>query len=148
MFHTGFLYALSKKEIDRMARNPFTSEELLELQSNKYVESVTRFNVTFTHEFRKRVLDDNKIGISIRETLCSCGIQPSILGTHRYRNLVRRFVKQSERFNGFDRTPGSGRKKSLDFTNPSEEIQYLKERNEYLAQENEFLKKLRALKKG
>jgi len=130
-----------------MGRNYFTEEQIKELDSNKYVEKVSKSNVVFTIEFKHKLYGLLIDGYGPTEALRELGINPKVLGQKRIDALSARIRKQAKREEGFGRTKSHRRAKKLIFNSPGEEIKYLKEQLAYQKEEIEFLKKLEALEK-
>ncbi len=128
-----------------MGKNEFTKEQIERLKENHYVQKVNEKQIVFTHEFRELCLIEYAKGVSPKEIFDTTGIGYHELGGCRVYSCIQRFKKQSQREEGFERIPGSGRPKNKKFETADEENRYLKDQIEYLKQENEFLKKLKAL---
>lgn len=117
-----------------MPRNYFTDEQMEELSKSKWVEKVSRANVTFTNEFKLDVIGKLRTDTP-RNILPLYGINPTILGSDRLRNLKYRLKAMNARPEGFRRKKTERRK----FKDDGDQIQYLKE---CLAEAKEINQKL------
>lgn len=129
-----------------MARKLFSSEEIIELQANPYVQNVSEKSITYTPEFRELFNREYQMGKLPKQIFRDAGFNPSVLGKDRIFSLKKRTKIMADRLEGFDdiRKNNPGRPSTKDLT-PEEEINYLKHRIKYLEQENEFLKKMKFL---
>jgi len=128
-----------------MAKIKFTQEEIEAFKVNPYVTQVSEKTVSFSREFKERLIQESRTGKAHSKILSDLGIDEKVLGAERAKSLFKRVRKQSVRPEGFSRTKPIGRPKKVIFASVEEENRYLKDRMEYLEQENEFLKKLKAL---
>lgn len=128
-----------------MAKVKFTQEEIEALKGNPYVTRVSEKSVSFSQEFKEKLILECRTGKSRLRILRDLGIDAKVLGATRVNCLFRRVRKQATRPQGFTGAKPVGRPKKVTFASVDEENRYLKDRMEYLEQENEFLKKLQAL---
>lgn len=128
-----------------MAKIKFTQEEIEAFKSNPYVTRVSDKSVSFSQEFKEKLILESRTGKAHSKILSDLGIDEKVLGAKRTDSLFKRVRKQSARPERFGRTKPIGRPKKVIFASVEEENRYLKDRMEYLEQENEFLKKLKAL---
>jgi len=128
-----------------MAKIKFTQEEIEAFKDNTYVIRVSDKSVSFSQEFKEKLILESRAGKAHSKILSDLGIDGKMLGAKRTDSLFKRVRKQSDRPERFGRTKPIGRPKKMIFASVEEENQFLKDRMEYLEQENEFLKKLKAL---
>ncbi len=132
-----------------MGKNYFTDEQIKDLESNPYIENVTKKSIKYSEEFKIEFWNRyNNNDESPSVILTSLGIDPHILGVKRISNIVQRIKKESQRLEGFKdtRKHNNGRPKTKDMT-PEEKIAYLEHKIAYQQQEIEFLKKIRFVEK-
>ena len=136
----------SKAGGERVERKRFTSEELVELRCNPYVERVSETIITYTTEFKERFAVEYATGKLPSVILRECGFDVSVLGRKRKESLTKRIKEYAQRPEGFRdmREGNSGRHSGKELTD-AEKIQQLEHQVKYLKQENEFLKKIRFL---
>ena len=128
-----------------MAKVIFTQEEIEVFKGNQYVTRVSEKSVSFSQDFKGKLILESRTGKSHAKILRDLGIDARVLGAVRVECLFRRVRKQAAKPEGLERTKPVGRPKKITFASVEDENRYLKDRMEYLEQENEFLKKLKAL---
>lgn len=133
-----------------MPRNYFTEEQIEKLKNNPSVLKVTKAQVVFTDEFKKKFIELLERGYGPTYALVELGIDPKILGKNRIDKLARRMREFSARPEGIQRKENSSKgkprkKKVLTFENDTQALEYYKEYTKMLEQELEFVKKIRAL---
>ena len=125
-------------------KNPFTREQIEQLQANQYVKSISASTIRFTEEFKKYFYEKHKSGISARQIFSECGIDPNILGDSRidgFRYTLNKYAKREEGFS--DNRQGNYRHSPQQGEEALEtRIKRLEHELAYTRQEVEFLKKL------
>ncbi|WP_341472433.1 HTH domain-containing protein, partial [Clostridium rectalis] len=66
-----------------MSNKLFTKEEINILSKNKYVKKVTSKGITYTDEFKKNFITENKTGKLPRQIFEECCFDIEILGIKR-----------------------------------------------------------------
>lgn len=128
-----------------MSNHNFTEEQMKELQSNRYVSSVSKRCIKFSHsfweEFHKRYLSGEN-----RYDICaSMGLNPMILGAKRLEYICRTIRNSAGMPIKKQKRPASDTKYS---EMPQQEaIKAMETELTYLRQEVEFLKKISQLAK-
>lgn len=127
-------------------KNPLSKREVELLRSNPYVASVTTQTVRFTEEFKRLAYEGKQKGISLSETLQSCGIDPEVLGASRIEGLSYTLNKKARQESGFsDGRSGNYRRPAKTGEETVEQrLRQLENELAYTRQEVEFLKKLQA----
>jgi len=122
--------------------NYFTDEQIAELRANEYVDRVSRTNVYFNDEFKKKFWEMYKERDMLpSEIYALLGVDHRILGRKRVQGFARNLKKKHERTTG--ETTVYVKKLDQHATRtPDRQIARLKAENKYLKQENEFLKKI------
>ena len=124
----------------QMIKNPFSDEDIKLLSQNPNVESITRTNITFTSEFKRRFYEAKKAGKSIRSILQENGITPDILGENRIKNLSWRINRMAKRESGFSDLRSQHAKYSCELSE-QERLINLERRVLLLEAQIDFLKK-------
>ena len=133
-----------------MPRNYFTDEQAEELNKTGYVSKISKASVIFTEDFKIKYLNLLNSGTTPSNALVELGINPKILGKRRIANLTSRVRQFSKRPEGFARKKNSSagrprKKKTPNFENDKQALEYYKEYSLKLEQELEFVKKIQAL---
>ncbi len=133
-----------------MPRNYFTDEQIEELNKSGYVSKISKASVIFTEDFKIKYLNLLNSGITPSNILRELGINPKTLGQARIYRLTRNIKEFSKRPEGFARKKNSStgrprKKKTPNFENDKQELEYYKEYSLKLEQELEFVKKIQAL---
>ena len=134
-----------------MNQKPFTEKEMKELQKHPYVQSVTSTVITYTDEFRRIFIAEDRDGKLPREIFRDHGFDVDLLGGSRIRKSAYRWRKVYKEqgigaLSDARKQPGHGRKKkelSLEEKNAKLEAQI-----QLLKAENELLKKLEMMERG
>ncbi|MBQ0040957.1 MAG: hypothetical protein KBS56_02920 [Clostridiales bacterium] len=66
-----------------MARSIFTEDQVNALRSNQYVESVTSRRITYTLEFKKKFVEEYRLGKGPRQIFKDAGFDVDALGYKR-----------------------------------------------------------------
>lgn len=74
-----------------MSNKLFTKKELEILSKNKYVKNVSIRGITYTDEFKKIFIADNKKGKFPRKIFKECGFDINILGIERIKSAGNRW---------------------------------------------------------
>jgi transposase len=134
-----------------MDKKHFTEKEMKELLDNPYVVSVTSTLITYTNEFKRIFIAQDKDGKMPREIFRDNGFDVDLLGGSRMRKAAYRWRKayKEQGLEGLKDTrkfPNENRQKrelSLEEKNARLEVQ-----NQLLKAENELLKKLDMMERG
>ncbi len=125
-------------------KNPFTEEQIEQLQVNQHVRSISASTIRFTEEFKRYFYEKHKSGISARQIFSECGIDPDVLGDSRidgFRYTLNKYAKREEGFS--DNRQGNYRHAPQQGEEALEtRIKRLEHELAYTRQEVEFLKKL------
>ena len=124
--------------------NPFTREQMEQLQDNQYVKSISTSTIRFTEEFKRYFYQQSKSGMSSKDIFLACGIDPDILGVKRIEGFRYTLNKQAKRDEGFtDKRQNNYRRPAKNGEETVEiRIKQLEHELAYTRQEVEFLKKL------
>ena len=133
-----------------MPRNYFTDEQAEELNKTGYVSKISKASVIFTEDFKIKYLNLLNSGTTPSNALRELGINPKTLGQRRVDKLANNVRKFSKRPEGFARKKNSSagrprKKKTPNFENDKQALEYYKEYSLKLEQELEFVKKIQAL---
>ncbi|WP_436449189.1 IS3 family transposase [Paenibacillus sp. BT-177] len=117
-----------------------------QLSNNLYVKSVTSKGITYTDEFKKLFISENKKGKLPRAIFEECGFEVHVIGLQRIRSSGKRW-RASFRENGVlglhdTRSQSSGKPLRRELT-LEEKNARLEAQNALLRAENELLKKIR-----
>lgn len=129
-----------------MAKKHLSAEEIEELRNSPFVEGVVSEKVSFTQEFKRMAFVKLSAGMTMREILSECGIDPKMLGDRRIWGLTSKVRENAERDTGSaDLRKNNGRKPVNKTKEQSlaKRIELLEHQLEYALQEVEFLKKIR-----
>jgi len=124
----------------------FTDKEIKALSNNKYVKKVSNKVITYTEEFRRIFISENKNGEFPRDIFENHGFDINIVGKNRINSAGKRW-REAFRKEGFygladSRILHSGRPKGKKQT-----VETLKARINLLEGENELLKKVNSLER-
>ena len=125
----------------QVIKNPFSDEDIKYLSQNPNVASITRTNITFTAEFKRRFYDAKKTGKSIRSILLENGIDPDILGESRIRKLSWRVNRMAKRESGVEDLRSQCKEQSIE-QSEQERLVTLERKVHLLEAQIEFLKKI------
>ena len=125
----------------QVIKNPFSDEDIKYLSQNPNVASITRTNITFTAEFKRRFYDAKKTGKSIRSILLENDIDPDILGESRIRKLSWRVNRMAKRESGFEDLRSQCKEQSIE-QSEQERLVTLERKVHLLEAQIEFLKKI------
>jgi transposase len=133
-----------------MNQKKFTEKEMNELRKHPYVQSVTSTLITYTDEFKRIFIAEDRDGKLPREIFRDHGFDVDLLGGSRIRKAAYRWRKAYKKqgidgLNDARKHPGKKEKKeaSLQEQNARMEAQI-----QFLKAENELLKKLEMMERG
>jgi transposase-like protein len=134
-----------------MSKKLFANTEVKLLSKNKYVVKVSNKSITYSFEFKKKFIEEYKLGKIPRAIFEEADFDAEILGKKRIQMASRRWRKAFKE-NGElglkdSRKINSGRSVERELTD-SEKIKRLEAEIKYLKIENEFLKKLDEIERG
>lgn len=129
-----------------MSKKLFTSKEINDLGTNKYVKSVSLKGITYTDEFKELFIAQTLDGRFPVEIFRDCGFDIDAIGTSRMNSCRRRWLA-SYRRNGImglrdTRAGNSGRRKDKELS-AEERYAKLEAENRLLKAEVELLKEIR-----
>ena len=126
----------------------FTDEEMATLRGNPYTYKVTRCQLHFTAEFKKKFWDEYSNGKLTGDILKECGYDPEMLGTKRVWG-IQLYICRTGRDGGEFHTgtristaAQTGEASGNEVSSSQDEMKQLRSKVEYLSQEVDFLKKL------
>ena len=128
-----------------MSKKLFAKEDIQILSKNKYVKKVSEKGITYTDEFKKLFISENKKGRFLRDIFAECGFDINVIGLKRIQSSNIRWHSVFRR-NGVDqlqntRKYNTGRPAAKEL--PLEEkYENLQVKLRLLQAENELLKKL------
>ena len=127
---------------------PFTEEQLKDLKNNPFTLSVNEYQIRFTVEFKKFLLNEReKNGTPWKEIFRKAGYDPAVWGKCRIDAIAKAVRKEAVSPKGLHETVS---KKSIEKGNERKQtqkaIQQLQEEVIRLQQQVEFLKKIQMLK--
>jgi transposase-like protein len=131
-----------------MSTHIFSSEEMGRLSKNPCVVRCRERSITYTHEFKKRALEQYAQGISTKEIWRRAGFDISAWKKDYTKDCLKswkRIIKKGG-LEGLARAQGAGatgRTKTKGLTD-ADKIKRLELQVKYLKAENDFLAKLRA----
>lgn len=129
-------------------RTIFSNEEMAKLRKNPCVLSCTDRTIIYTYEFKKKVLELHRDGVSSKEIWRRAGFDISNWKEDYCKDIIKRW-KEIVRKNGFEGLTklqgkgATGRKRTKGITE-ADKIKRLELQVRYLKAENDFLAKLRA----
>ena len=131
-----------------MSTHEFSSEEISRLSGNPYVKKCSEKTVTYTYEFKIRVLEQYRNGVSAKEIWRRAGFDLGVWRNDYARECIKRWRKIVKK-NGMQGLAYSQGMKATDRTKTktvtdADKIKYLELKVRYLKAENDFLAKLRA----
>lgn len=134
-----------------MSKKIFTEKDIKILSENPYVKNVTPKGITYTNEFKRIFINENKNGKFPREIFEECGFDIDIIGIQRVHSSGKRW-RAAYRSNGIlglqdTRKDNSGRPRENELS-IEEKYERLKAQNNLLKAENELLKKLDIMERG
>ena len=134
-----------------MSKKLFTEKERKILSTNQYVKKISPKGITYTDEFKRIFITENKNGKFPREIFERYGFDVNILGIERVKCCGNRW-RAPYRKNGIcglkdSRKENSGKhnEKNLSI---QEKFERLKAQNNLLKAENELLKKIDMMERG
>ena len=134
-----------------MSKKNFSDKEVSRLAKNQNIFKVSNKSITYSFEFKKKFIDEYKLGKSTRVIFEEAGLDIEILGKRRIETASNRwrkaFKEKGELGLKDTRKNFSGRSVSRELTD-SEKIKRLEAQIEFLKIENEFLKKLDEIERG
>jgi len=134
-----------------MSKKLFSDTEVARLSKNKNISKVSNKAITYTFEFKKKFIDEYKIGKLPRIIFEEAGFDVDVLGMKRIETSSKRWrgkFKDNGQLGLIDtRKTSSGRPLQRELTE-SEKIKRLEAQIEYLKIKNEFLKKLDEIERG
>lgn len=131
-----------------MSDKIFTDKEINLLSKNQYVKSVSIKGITYTDEFKRIFISENKKGKLPRQIFEECGFDVEVIGMKRVKAAGNRW-RTAYRENGElglrdTRSDSSGRPLNRELTLEEKNARLEAEIN-LLKAENELLKKIRFL---
>ena len=134
-----------------MSKKNFSDKEVSRLAKNQNILKVSNKSITYSFEFKKKFIDEYKLGKTTRVIFEEAGLDIEILGKRRIETASNRwrkaFKEKGELGLKDTRKKFSGRSVSRELTD-SEKIKRLEAQIEFLKIENEFLKKLDEIERG
>lgn len=134
-----------------MSKKLFSDTEVTKLSKNKNISNISNKAITYTFEFKKKVIDEYKTGKLPRIIFEEADFDVDILGMKRIETASKRWrgnFKDNGQLGLIDtRKTSSGRPLQRELTE-SEKIKRLEAQIKYLKIENEFLKKLDKIERG
>ena len=134
-----------------MSKKKFSDREVSRLAKNKNILKISNKSITYTFEFKRKFINEYKLGKLPRIIFEEAGLDVEILGNRRIETASNRwrkaFKKRGELGLKDSRKGSSGRPSTRELTD-SEKIKRLEAQIEYLKIENEFLKKLDEIERG
>lgn len=133
-----------------MTKKLLTTEEMNIIRQNPYVISVTPAKITYTHEFKKFVIQQAAQGLKSTEIFRNAGFDTEMLGTARIYSAVKKIKKQAAAPEGLPGPRGKTReermaqfaKEEYDKKHTKVAIRELQKKIVHLEQQIEFLKKI------
>lgn len=134
-----------------MSKKLFSNEEIDILSKNGYVKKVSEKGITYTDEFKRLFIVENRKGKFPREIFEECGFDINMIGLKRIQSSGSRW-RSAFRRNGADqlqdnRKYNTGRPTEKDLS-LEEKYEKLQAKLKLLQAENELLKKLEMLERG
>lgn len=133
-----------------MSRRKFTDEEISQMASNPYTSRVSRGQIRFTWEFKRRFWNDYCSGMSPRQILRACGYSVEVLGEERIEGIQYSIKKEAFDTDGFTKEPWvygvEKDEEAIRPVSPQKRICQLEQRVQYLEQQIEFLKKISSIR--
>lgn len=74
-----------------MSKKLFTDKEIEILSQNRYVKKVSSKGITYTDEFKRKFISENKNGKFPRRIFEECGFDIDILGVNRIESAGKRW---------------------------------------------------------
>ena len=139
-------------EREKMNQKQFTEKEKNELRKLPYVQSVTSTLITYTDEFKRIFIAEDRDGKLPREIFRDHGFDVDLLGGSRIRKAAYRWRKAYkeqgiEGLNNGRNHPEPGKKGKKE-ASLKEQYARLEAQNQFLKAENELLKKLEMMERG
>jgi transposase len=134
-----------------MPRNHFTQKEVEYLSTNHYVKSVSTKEITYTDEFKRIFIAENKIGKSPRQIFEENGFDVEVIGIVRVNRAASRWRTAFNKSGVLGlqdmRKSNSGRPIKRELTLEEKNVR-LEAQIKVLKAENELLKKLDLMERG
>jgi transposase len=133
-----------------MNQKKFTEKEMNELRKHPYVQSVTSTLITYTDEFKRIFIAEDRDGKLPREIFRDHGFDVDLLGGSRIRKAAYRWRKAYKKqgidgLNDARKHPGKKEKKEVSL---QEQNARMEAQIQFLKAENELLKKLEMMERG
>lgn len=126
----------------------FSDKELIELNSNKYVEKATTKQIIYTTEFKEHFMSEYYSGKLPRVIMEESGFDLEVIGIKRAEQCAARFKRLEKRIEGYkDLRHTSGGAPLLRKLTNEEIIERQKAEIEYLKQERNFLLEMERLER-
>ena len=128
----------------------FTDSEVRKLRKNKYVKSVSNKSITYTDEFKEKVVFETENYKKFpRQVFEECGFNIDILGMKRVENAAYKWRKQYKKLGELKdtRKGKSGRTLKRELSD-AEKLQRAEAKIRLLEAENELLKKNDMIQRG
>ena len=133
-----------------MSKKIFSEKEINELSKNKYVKKVSQKGITYTNEFKyKLVKECENYKKFPQDVFRECDIDPEIVGIIRIQNCAYRWRKQINSTGEIvdTRTTNSGNTLKRELSD-KEKLERAEARIKLLEAENELLKKNELIEMG
>jgi transposase len=142
---------IEKSENYQMPRNHFTPKEVEYLSTIPYVKSVSTKEITYTDEFKRIFIAENKIGKSPRQIFEENGFDVEVIGIVRVNRAAYRWRTAFNKSGVLGlqdmRKSNSGRPIKRELTLEEKNVR-LEAQIKVLKAENELLKKLDLMERG
>ena len=134
-----------------MSKKLFSNKDIEILSKNKYVKKVSEKGITYTDEFKRLFISENKKGKFPRDIFAECGFDINVIGLKRIQSAGSRW-RSAFRRNGIEqlqdtRKFNTGRPTEKDLS-LEEKYKKLQAKLKLLQAENELLKKLEMLERS
>lgn len=133
-----------------MSNIVFTDIEVKKLQKNKYVKSVSNKSITYTNEFKEKVVFETENYKKFpRQVFEECGFDVDIIGMKRIEDSAYRWRQQYKKIGELKDTRKikSGRPLKRELSD-TEKLQRAEAKIKLLEAENELLKKNDMIQRG
>ena len=133
-----------------MNQKNFTEKEMNELRKHPYIQSVTSTLITYTDEFKRIFIAEDRDGKLPREIFRDHGFDVDLLGGSRIRKAAYRLRKAYKKqgidgLNDARKHPSKKEKKEVSI---KEQYARMEAQIQFLKAENELLKKLEMMERG
>ena len=148
----GYIFVYNKNKESRffMSKVLFTDKDIKKLSKNKYVKKVSNKAITYTDEFKEKVvLETENYKKFPRQVFEECGFNIEIIGIKRIENAAHKWRKQYKQLGELKdtRKGNSGRTLKRELTD-AEKLKRAEAKIHLLEAENELLKKNDMIQRG